>query len=129
MSISKDDNLSELYAVLIKDYSGHGEDPRGEFVHYSDAYNAFEKAVGFVDELNARVNNYPLTFDTVLMLKGNSLVLLWQRPPQRTRRLMAEWSRRKGYGSPKIVPINFAGVGITDQQTIAIVRSDRPLSY
>ena len=128
MSGTQENILAEMYSVLIKDSSGAAEDPRGEFVHYAEAYDAFEKAVGFVDELNASVDNYPLTSDTVLMLKGNSLVLLWQRPPQRTRRLLEEWIRRKGYGNPKIVSINFVGIGITDQQTIAIVRADTPLS-
>ena len=124
MSNTEESVIEAAYAVLIKDHWGNAEDPRGEFVHYAEAYDAFEKAVEFIDELSASVDNYPLAFDTVLMLKGNNLVLLWQRPPQRTRRLLTEWGRRSGYGNRNIVAMRFIGVVVTAQQTIALNRAD-----
>lgn len=109
--------------VLVVTSDGYAEDLRGDFASYEDACDAFEKAVHFVDELSSRVDDYPLTLDTVQLLKDNNLILIWQRPPWRTEQLLRDWARRHGDDAAKFVRSQFVGVVITAQQTIAADRA------
>ena len=87
------------FSVLIVSSDGHSEDERGDFDTFVAAHAAFEEAVRFIDTLSSTVDDYPFELDVVQLLDVNrSILVIWQRPPYRTRELLQKWAKRR-YGT------------------------------
>ena len=112
-----------VYSVVITPSDGYAESPQGEFASYLEAYSAFERAVHLVDEISSKEKDFPLTFDTVRLLRDGSIVHLWQRPPWKTEQLLVEWGHREGYGTVQPVRIKFLGLAATSDQHVVLDRA------
>ena len=89
------DRMDE-FSVIIVSSDAFSEDERGDFDTFEEAYAAFEEAMVFIDTLTSTVDDYPFELDVVQLLDSNrSILVIWQRPPYRTRQLFNGWAQRK----------------------------------
>ena len=87
------------FSVLIVSSDGYLEDERGNFDTFVAAHSAFEDAVRFIDTLPSTVDTYAFGLDVVQLLDVNrSVLVIWQRPPYRTREPLVKWAERR-YGT------------------------------